>query len=292
MNGDSSSDIAQNLKDNGIIRNEDIFKAIVKISGNDGNLKAGRYNFSGRLDTFEIISILVHGFSESDDIRILISEGFNVWEIDRRLADLNLINAGEFSSRFHNEEGYLFPDTYRINRYTEANDFVYDFKQRLSDNFREKTKELLKDLTSEERKKIIIIASILEKEARLEKDMKLVAGIIYNRLEADMLLQIDATVLYGACLREAEQNNWTKNCRVELKGPALELKIDGPFNSYIRGGLPPEPISNPGLRSINAALNPTKSDYLYYLSTRDGSTMIYSKTAGEHVANRRKYLGI
>ena len=107
-----------------------------------------------------------------------------------------------------------------------------------------------------------------------------------------MPLQIDATVIYGACRRKMAEIKFTKNCEVTFQGPAIEIKIDGPYNTYTRKGLPPGPISNPGLKAIEAALNPTASNYLYYLSTRDGSQMIYSKTAGEHVANRRKYLGI
>ena len=122
--------------------------------------------------------------------------------------------------------------------------------------------------------------------------MKLVSGIIKKRLELGIPLQIDAAVIYGACRRIAEEGNWIRNCNVTFQGPAIEIKIEGPFNTYIYKGLPPAPISNPGLQAIEAALNPTPSDYLYYLSTRDGSQMIYSKTPGEHAANRRKYLGI
>jgi len=92
--------------------------------------------------------------------------------------------------------------------------------------------------------------------------------------------------------REYAESNFTKNCDVTFQGPAIEIKIDGPYNTYTRKGLPVGPISNPGLKAINSALNPQTSDYLYYLSTRDGSQIIYSKTAGEHGGDRKKYLGI
>lgn len=301
--GQSSGVIAGMLKEKGLIRSELAFRTYVKLTGEDNSLKAGRYNFSGRLDMSEIVFILVNGLSESEDIRLLVSEGFNVWEIDKRLVKLGLIKEGEFSSEYYKEEGYLFPDTYRINRKSalpaEAGNsgFVVELRQRMADNFENRTKQILYGLKSEEQKEIIIIASILEKEARTEADMRLVSGIIYNRLEKRMPLQIDATVTYGACYRQFDSQvkdpgSRTQDCDVTFQGVAREIKIDGPYNSYTRNGLPPGPISNPGLKAIDAAMNPTKSNYLYYLSTRDGSRMIYSKTSTEHAANRLRYLGI
>lgn len=295
-NGQSSRAIAGILKENGLIRSELVFVAYLKLSGEAGDLKAGKYNFSGRLDIPEIVFTLVNGLSESEDIRLLLSEGFNIWEIDERLVSLGLIKEGWFSSKYRDEEGYLFPDTYRINRKAEDHNFIQELRQRMADNFNEKTAELLRGLGLTESREVIVIASILEKEARTEKDMKLVSGIIRNRLKLGMPLQVDATVIYGACLRNFQlsmaNNQPGKNCEVTFQGVAREIKIDGPYNTYIRKGLPPGAISNPGLKAIEAALNPQDSDYLYYLSTRDGSQMIYSKTPGEHAANRRKYLGI
>jgi UPF0755 protein len=140
----------------------------------------------------------------------------------------------------------------------------------------------------------LLKASILEKEARREEDMRLVAGVIENRLDRGMLLQIDATVSYGACLRKFQSLivSKLKDCDVSQIPVGAEIRIDGPYNTYTRKGLPPGSIANPGIKAIQAVLNPTKSDYLYYLSIRDGSQMIFSKTAAEHAANRRKYLGI
>jgi len=293
--GQSSRTIAGILKEEGLIRSELAFTAYVRLSGEAGKLKAGKYNFSGRLDVPEIAFILANGLSESDDIRLLVSEGFNVWEIDRRLVKLGLIKEGEFSSEYYNEEGYLFPDTYRINREAEGEDFTKKLRERMADNFKIKTEDIFGTLNEKERKGIIIVASILEKEARTERDMKLVSGIIYKRLELGRHLQVDATVTYGACLRDFEisiSRNIVRNCDVTFQGVAREIKINGSYNTYIRNGLPPGPISNPGLKAISAALNPTKSDYLYYLTPRGTNDIIYSKTPAEHAANRKKYLGI
>ncbi|OGN03456.1 MAG: hypothetical protein A2655_04900 [Candidatus Yanofskybacteria bacterium RIFCSPHIGHO2_01_FULL_43_42] len=291
--GQGVSAIADILKEENVIDNKFAFVVYVIVTGNEKKLQAGRYIFKPGVTTLAIVNSMVEGFAESDDIVITIPEGFNVFDIDKRLASAGLTKEGEFAKKYQNNEGQFFPDTYRLSQMlaTDSYDLITVLRQKAADNYDEKTKEILAGLSEFERERIIIIASILEKEARTEKDMKLVAGIIYKRMELGMLLQIDATVLYGACLREFEESGFKKNCDVTFQGPAREIKVDGPYNSYMRTGLPPGPISNPGLKAIEAARNPVKSDYLYYLSTRDGSQMIYSKTAGEHVANRKKYLG-
>jgi len=107
-----------------------------------------------------------------------------------------------------------------------------------------------------------------------------------------MLLQIDATVAYGWCLRRWLPMSSTANCDVTQAPIALEIKTDGPYNTYTRPGLPEGPIGNPGLQALEAAKHPKASDYLYYLSTRDGSDIIFSKTLDEHLKNRAKYLGL
>ncbi|MDP3697075.1 MAG: endolytic transglycosylase MltG, partial [Candidatus Taylorbacteria bacterium] len=136
----------------------------------------------------------------------------------------------------------------------------------------------------------LIIASMLEKEVREPQDMALVAGIIYKRLELGMLLQIDAAVTYGACLERARNQSIYGFCDVSQIGVANFLDIDSPYNLYLRSGLPAGPISNPGEEAIKAALNPEKSDYLFYLSAKSDGRTIFSRTAAEHERNRVKYL--
>ena len=163
------------------------------------------------------------------------------------------------------------------------NDKTGEIIKKMWENFEEKTRGLT--ITPQ----AVIVASMLEKEVRKAEDMALVAGIIYKRLELGMPLQIDATVAYGSCL-----NIWTsqvqRTCDVTEINLIENIKIDSPYNTYTRKGLPLGPISNPGLRALNAALNPVASDYLYYLSARDDGRTIFSKTAEEHQLNRKKYL--
>ena len=289
--GDGLTIVAKKLYNLGLIRSQSFFVLYVKARGDENNLKAGRYLFSKSTNTPSIVLSIVSGNSETEDIKVTIPEGFNIWEIDQKLVQSGLISEGEFSSKYYQEEGYLFPDSYRINN-DKSKFKVEELREKMRENSQSKTKDLFNGLNTEEQRRILIIASILEKEAKTENDMRLVSGIIYKRLELGMPLQIDATVIYGACQLEAAESNFTKDCNVTSQSPAAEIKIDDLYNTYIQKGLPPTPISNPGLTAIRSALNPQVSDYLYYLSTRDGSQMIYSKTAGEHGANRRKYLGI
>lgn len=289
--GSSVKTIAGLLSENRLIRNKYVFIIYVSALGEDRDLKAGDYVIPQISNLSQIVDILASGLSESDDIQITFPEGSNIWEIDKKLTDLGYASEGDFSSLYHEDEGYLFPDTYKL-KAKDGKINVADLKEKMSNNFKSKTSQLFVALNEEVRNNFITIASILEKEAKTSEDMKLVAGIIAKRMSIGMPLEVDASVVYGACVRQAQENKYSKYCDVTFQGPAIEIKIDSPYNSYIRKGLPAGPISNPGLKAVQAALDPMPSDYLYYLSTRDGSEIIYSKTPTEHNQNRKKYLGI
>lgn len=284
--GQSLSTIADMLQTHGLVRSAIIFRVYVQALGRERDLKAGDYTIPANSTLLDIASQISGGRGSSTDIAVFIPEGYNVWEIDQRLADSKLITEGQFARAYRSHEGFLFPDTYRF----KPDSLLSEIEQKMELNGQEKTKELIGGLSAPARDRILTIASIIEKEARDESDMRLVSGVIANRLKRGMPLAIDATVSYGACLRMFSARP-TVDCQVNLIGVGAEIKIDSAYNTYTRAGLPPHPISNPGLTSIQAALNP-KGNYFYYLSTRDGSQIIFSKTAAEHVANRRKYLGL
>ncbi|MBX4190089.1 endolytic transglycosylase MltG [Candidatus Parcubacteria bacterium] len=286
-NGQGAYSIADELKEQGLIRSSNLFVLYVHLRGWDSQLQAGDYSFPAGSALATIASMIAHGEAVSDDIKVIIKEGFNIWEVDQALADVGLIQAGTFARTYHSQDGYLFPDTYRF----RLGSTLAEIAQKMQTNFKSKTKNVLGHLTPAEQKRIIIVAAILEKEAKKESDMRLVSGVIKNRMDRKMPLEIDATVTYGTCLRISLARNFSRNCDVTQIGVANELKIDSAYNTYARQGLPVGPISNPGLVAINAVTHPT-GDYIYYLSTRDGSQIIFSRTSAEHSANRKKYLGL
>ena len=290
--GQGLQEIAGVLRQNGVIKSKFVFLVYTIVIGNEKNLKAGRYIFKPGDNLLTVVHLIASGLAESEDILVTIPEGFNIWEIDQKFNQVGLIGKGGISRNFIHKEGHLFPDTYRFKKGTNPEGIV----SKMEENYFKKG-----GTRSDE---VIIIASLLEKEAKTKEDMELVAGIIYKRLKLGIPLQVDASVSYGWCLRNFEISVYplrsrlseaSRNigyCDVAQAPLALEIKIDGPYNTYIRLGLPPGAISNPGFVALEAAQNPKSSDYLYYLSTRDGNQIIYSKTASEHAANRKKYLGI
>lgn len=287
-------EIADMLKDKTVINNKTIFIIYTLAMGYEKKLQAGRYVFPSGATIPSIVYSISEGFAESDDILVTIPEGFNVFDIDKRLFRLGLIQEGEFARKYYNDEGQFFPDTYLFKKEGETVDTI---AEKMKNHLNLKFEEISLVLNTLVFHDTIVKASIIEKETRKEEDMRLVAGVIENRLAKGMLLQVDATVSYGACRRQLEfgilnLESGYRYCDVSQVPVGAEIKVDGPYNTYIRTGLLPDPIANPGITAIRAVLNPTPSDYLYYLSTRDGSQIIYSKTASEHAANRRKYLGI
>lgn len=296
--GQGVSVIADVLKSERVIDSKFVFIVYAIVTGNERKLQAGRYIFRPGVTIPVIVKSLAEGFAESDDVVITIPEGFNVFDIDKRLALFGLIKEGEFAEKYYQDEGQFFPDTYRFNSETcsmKHEACVGEIAQKMKNHLNLKFKDMSILLSTLVFNDTLIKASILEKEARREEDMRLVASVIENRLARGMLLQVDATVAYGACLRSYQlpvTGYQYRYCDVSQMPVGAEVKIDGPYNTYTRAGLPPWPIANPGITAIQAVLNPQKSDYLYYLSTRDGSQIIFSKTAAEHAANRRKYLGI
>lgn len=278
--GQSLYTIADNLKAAKLIRSKVAFVVYVVIRGEDGDLKAGRYKLTRAMNIPTITYRIVEGLAESDDIQVVIPEGYNIWDIDDALVKAGFGKEGDFARAYYLREGRLFPDTYRFKKDTPQAE-IY---QKILANFNKKSGA--PDVYT------LVTASILEKEAKKPEDMAMVADIIYRRLERGMMLQIDATVGYGWCLRLTLDQNFTRNCDVSQAPIASEIRKDGEFNSYMRHGLPPRPISNPGSVAINAARNPISNEYFYYLSTRDGQEIIYAKTGQEHNENRRKYLGL
>jgi UPF0755 protein len=296
--GQSLGATARLLAENNLIFSRYLFVTYALFSGQERNFKAGKYLIPSPVSIKKLVSIFSEGKAEPDDISVIIPEGTNLADIALILEKAGLIKAEDFlKPEILAKEGYLFPDTYR---FTNPKSEILNPKQTLNPklptaeeiiakmqkNFEAKTEDLFKNLNAQKIKEVIIIASILEKEVKTERDMRLVAGIIEKRLSKNMPLEIDAAVAYGACYPKFLAGQY---CDVSLANIVESLKLDSPYNTYQRIGLPPTPISNPGIAAIKAALNPEMSDYLYYLSAPDGTT-IFSKTAAEHAKAVNKYL--
>jgi UPF0755 protein len=291
--GQGLREIAATLSQAHIIRSITVFKLYAVFSGKAQNLKAGVYELNSRLSTPEIINLLIKG--SNPEINVIINEGATLKEIDKILASANIISAGDllnfdfknsetvknysYLTAIDSLEGFLYPDTYRF----KTNSSVEEVAKKFFDNFQDKIWSLInqKDNWYE----ILILASILDKEVPGFEDQQLVAGIINKRIKTGMPIQTDATIAYAKCdgdIRSCSQRQVTKN----------DLKVDSPYNTYTRMGLPPTPIANMSQASIRAALNPKNSNYWYYLSASKTKETIFSKTLEEHNINRQKYLNI
>lgn len=254
-------DIAQKLAEKGIVTNK--WTTFGYWAVMQSKIKSGKYSLSPNYNLIKITDILTN--AQVNENKILIKEGQSSWEIAKNLAEKKLVDYQEAYSAFSKEEGYLFPDTYRIAENSTLDDII----KILKDNFTRRIEGL--NVTKDS----LIVASLLEREGKTNEERKMIASIIQNRLDINMTLDIDATVQYA-------KGSWEQINRSDIQS------INSLYNTYKNKGLPPGPICNPGLDSIKASLEPTKNDYLYYFHSRD-SKIIYSKTLQEHQNNIAKY---
>ena len=273
--GEGLTKIASNLMDNKVIKSPFWFKTFIVIMGGTKNIMAGDYVLPEKQKVFTIAYRLAHGDFELQPIRITIPEGLNIYEIaDQVSQKIPKIIKEEFIKEASQYEGYLFPDTY----YFLPNSNSLTILNAMRENFNKKIISLSEQLKKFEKSlpEVIIMSSILEEEACTVKTKQIIAGILWKRLSLNMPLQVDASFKYI-------NGKGTKDLTL------ADLKIDSPYNTYLYKGLPPTPISNPGLDSITAAINPTTTDYLFFLSDKNG-VMHYAKTFAEHVRNKNLYL--
>ena len=272
--GSSLRQVTEILYERGAIRSAFIFQTIVHLKNGERGIRAGVYLFPRRLSAMEIADALTTGLYQVPPTRITIFEGMRVKQIADILEHEHGIDRETFVALAEPYEGYLFPDTYFIPlAYDEESilELMLDTYQEKIETVREKIAR--SGLTEAEP---IILASILEREARSEESMRMVAGILRKRLELGMPLQVDAAFEYILGKSSAELTR-------------KDLAIESPYNTYTNIGLPPSPIANPGLQSIQAVLNPIESEYLFYLTSPDG-VFHYAKTYQQHKRNKDLHL--
>jgi len=270
--GQGVSGMAAVLAEKNVIRSASFFKLAVVARGASASLRAGTYRFTSPLTTREVVEALMSGKYSNESVTLTIPEGTDVEGIALAVhAAFPRIATSTFFAAALPFEGYLFPDTYSFSPKATAADIV----AQLQKTFVERTASLLPaDKTAAQQ--TIILASILEREGKTEESMSIISGILWKRLAAHMPLQVDATLEY-------ERSKGSAQLTID------DLKKDSPFNTYTRTGLPPTPISNPGLVALKAALHPTNTPYWFYLTGSDG-VFHYAKTFDEHKQNKARYL--
>ena len=288
---DSIADILSNAK---LIKNKLVFKINVKMSGKASQFKAGEYQFDQSYTNGEIIDDIAAGKIYHSGPKVTVKEGTTSIEIIDELVKKNLgtkenyekliNNPDEFRDKYEflkdknikSLEGFLYPSTYFCTEGESEREVISRMLNKFDEMYKYKIKPEMdkhKDLNFYD---VMKMASIIEKEAVVDKDRPLISSVFYNRLAKDMPLQSDATIQYAFKERK-------KVVTYE------DLKIESPYNSYKYKGLPPTPIANPSWKSIEAAINPAKTDYLYFVAKTDGGENNYAKTYEEHLKNEKRY---
>jgi len=289
--GSNLKEVAKELKKQNVITSKTLFKMKAKSMGLDTKVQSGIFRVNLPQNLESVLKIVTTPPTEN---KVTIPEGYKISQIDDLLTEKGLILEGEFiecvqncqidhsvlkyisSQNVRNLEGFLFPDTYFISQdsFTSLDlilKMLNNFEAKLPTNYQELASNLpLTDLYS-----VINMASIIEREVLSQKDKQLVSGILWKRYRSNWSIDADAALLY-----------LKKDNKITTK----DLKSESPYNIRRFKGLPPTPISNPSLSSIEAALNPIESDFWFYITTLDTGEVIYAETLDQHNANVNKYL--
>jgi UPF0755 protein len=278
--GASAEKIGNDLEKEGLIKSALAFKINTQLNDETRKIPPGEFNVPKNLTLDELVAHLLKGPQE---YWVTIPEGLRREEVVERFieglgleGDKAQIFRSQFLAETRTSEGYLFPDSYLFPPDVTASAVI----KRLRDTFDTKTAEF--DVSQED----VILASIIERETRTDEERPVVAGIYMNRLKLGMPLQADATAQYAVankrCSTKTDCDWWVTPLR-------SDLEISSPYNTYQIEGLPIGPIANPGITSLSAAVNPTNSDYIYYIHDEDGQ-IYYATTLDEHNSNVQKYL--
>lgn len=276
--GTSLRQMSQELEKQEVIPNALFFELFTRLQKKGKLLKAGEYEFAEGIKTAAVLKMMVEGKNKL--YPLTIPEGFNLGQIGKAVISRGIATTDEWDKLVREKtliesldiesetlEGYLFPDTYLTEKRTTGEQLITNmlqlFKKKITEDQIKKADEAELSLH-----KWVTLASIIEKETGVAKERPLIAAVFSNRLNKNMPLQSDPTVIYG--IKDFDGNLTRKH-----------LETDTPYNTYTRPGLPPGPICSPGLESLMAVLNPENSDYLYFVGKGDGSHH-FSKTLEEH----------
>ncbi|PKM96182.1 MAG: endolytic transglycosylase MltG [Firmicutes bacterium HGW-Firmicutes-1] len=282
--GASTEDIAKILKEKELIGSVLYFRAMSRMAGNDGKFQVGTYSLNTGMDEEEIMNALLTNGEKREVVKFTIPEGYTIEQIANKLDSEGIVDSGEFMDAIGEEDfgykfikdipdrnirlqGYLFPNTYEVYKDATAADIISIMLKEFDRVFKEEyyTRATELGLTVDQ---VITIASIIEKEVKVDTERKTVAGVIYNRLDIDMKLEMCSTVIFAL----DKPKDFNKN-----KLLYADLETDSPYNTYMYTGLPVGPIANPGEASIIAALYPEEHEYLFFV--------LVNEETGEHQFN-------
>lgn len=272
--GLTASAIADHLAAERVVRFSDLLYIVVVLLHDPEEVKAGAYVFHEPQSVFAIARLITDDNPPLQHVSLTFFEGTTAEHYARTASEyLSDFNADEFVRRARSYEGFLFPDTYYVPYTYTAEDLI----TLLFETYHSEVSPLMEANTTDlSEYEVVTLASLIEREGNSEESMRMIAGILTNRLAIDMPLQIDASMEYVIA---KPLNELTPE----------DLAIDSPYNTYLYRGLPPTPIGNPGVQAIKAVLDPIESDYLYYITGDDG-TFRYARTYEEHLANIEAYL--
>jgi UPF0755 protein len=294
--GESVPEITRRLESEGLISSADAMRSLLIYSGNDTRLQAGTHRLNARMTALEIMRELQDATPATIPLTIL--PGWRMEEIAAALPTSGLqISPESFLDTVRREpgitgdpaaaeipagasmEGFLFPTTYELSRTLSANELAatlrHSFDQQVGADLRQGYSQHGLSLYQ-----AVTLASIIEREAVMDEEMPVIASVFYNRLNSGMKLDSDPTVQYAIGYNQAQQTWWTNPLRAE------DLKVQSPYNTYLAPGLPPGPISNPGLSALQAVASPLQTPYFYFRAACDGSGRhTFAQTLQEHIQN-------
>ncbi len=271
-NGSSARDVATILKKNGLIYSETLFFALAKMSGESRSLKSGVYRVSARTGMIGLLGMIAEG--KVNQKRATIPEGFTSIQIADLLESEGIVDRDKFLRLVREQklEGYLFPQTYFFEPKTPEqkviDTMVREFNRNYTDDMRRRAREI--KMTD---RQVVTLGSIIEREAYLPEERPKISAVFHNRLRKHWYLESCATVLYA--LGKHKENLLEK-----------DLKVNSPYNTYRHYGLPPGPISNPGVSSMMAALYPEQTSAMYFVVSSSGAH-VFTRYLNEHVAYKK-----
>jgi len=293
--GEGVNPISSKLEKAGLISHHLWFEFYIWSKDRESNIIAGNYVLRPNMSIPEIVDIITSGKAQKKDENATIIEGWDNEKIGEYLALNGILTKEEFIEeagslekyrpyydflqnvpRGKTLEGYLFPDTYQVIKGTTTADqlvrkMLNNFDKKLTDTLRADIKK-----TKHTQYEIITMASIIEKEVPTENDRKIVSGIFWDRINYGIPLESCATISYILGVNKKQYS-------------FEDTRVDSPYNTYINKGLPPGPIGNPGISAIRAAIYPTTTEYVYFLSNLETGETIFSRTLEEHNRNKLEY---